>query len=248
MKTLNIILMSLCFLSGISSFAGERVLIAESGNQKVQLLELYSSESCSSCPPADQWVSELKEKKNLWKSFVPVVFHVDYWNNLGWKDGLSAEPMTQRQIDVAKQWARPNVYTPAVVVDGQEWTGWRESRDHALPAVQAAKGIRLVLFRETNGSITVKAEAPGLKGHYKIVVAQLGMGIKTQVTAGENSGKLLHHDFAVLDWKSQEWSSLKKEENFILKAVDQKKTKMAIAAWIEEDGKPTPLQAVGGYL
>src|SRR5271154_7473575 len=85
-------------LVGQAASPAERTLIASSGTSRVQLLELYSSESCSGCPPADAWVSELKEKSDLWKHVVPVVFHVDYWNYLGWKDGLSSDTMTKRQV------------------------------------------------------------------------------------------------------------------------------------------------------
>ena len=78
-------------------------LIGSSGAEQNQMLELYSSESCSSCPPADIRVSTLKAHPMLWKSVFPLVFHVDYWNDLGWKDELSSGTMTQRQIDLSHQ-------------------------------------------------------------------------------------------------------------------------------------------------
>ena len=63
--------------------------LAQSGPLKVALLEVYSSEGCSSCPPAEEWVSRLSHRSGLWSEFVPVVFHVDYWDSLGWKDALA---------------------------------------------------------------------------------------------------------------------------------------------------------------
>src|SRR5437868_3719162 len=71
--------------------------IFQSGEDQTVLLELYTSEGCSSCPPAEQWMTQLKNAPGLWKSFVPVAFHVDYWDYLGWKDVLSSPNYSQRQ-------------------------------------------------------------------------------------------------------------------------------------------------------
>src|SRR6202020_1540486 len=73
----------------------------QSGPQRVALLEVYTSEGCSSCPPAESWLSELKGSQGLWNEFVPVAFHVDYWNNLGWKDRFSDKQYTERKKSYA---------------------------------------------------------------------------------------------------------------------------------------------------
>ena len=103
----------------LGTAANAHQLVARSGSGTIRLVELYSSESCSSCPPADRWMSTLKGHPGLWKSFVPVVFHVDYWNDLGWKDGLSASSMTKRQRDVAATWA----YDAAALANRQSEAG-----------------------------------------------------------------------------------------------------------------------------
>src|SRR6266581_5068954 len=69
----------------------------ESGEARTMLVELFTSEGCSSCPPADAWISQLKESPDLWKKIVPVAFHVDYWNNLGWRDRFAKPEFTARQ-------------------------------------------------------------------------------------------------------------------------------------------------------
>lgn len=231
-----------------TSYGGGRTLLASAGPAKVQLVELYSSESCSSCPPADIWISGLKDQTGLWKKFVPVVFHVDYWNNLGWKDNFSSDTMTKRQIDISKTWASASVYTPAFIVDGKEWSDWRKSAHHELPRVNGNQEITLKIFREDSGVITVQASGLKDKQNFIIRAALLGMDINSSITSGENSGAKLKHNFLILNWDSQPANSKKNEVQFQLKAAAEKSSKQAIAVWIEKDGEPTALQAAGGYL
>src|ERR1700733_854948 len=89
----------------------------ESGPSQVSLLELYTSEGCSSCPPAEAWLSALSQSPELWKAVVPVAFHVDYWDNLGWKDWFSSREFTQRQRRYAANWGSGSVYTPAFILN-----------------------------------------------------------------------------------------------------------------------------------
>src|SRR5258708_27687280 len=77
----------------------------ESSERQTALLELYTSEGCSSCPPAEAWLSKLKSAAGLWTNLVPVAFHVDYWNNLGWRDELSSEEFSDRQRHYAQAWS-----------------------------------------------------------------------------------------------------------------------------------------------
>ena len=227
---------------------GLESLISETGETRVQLLELFSSESCSSCPPADDWVSGLKNKNNLWKNFVPIVFHVDYWNQLNWVDKLSSEPMTQRQISISKLWANPSVYTPAVVVDGKEWPEWRKSVDYKLPIPEKINGISLKLFKKNDGSFKVHVDRKSKTKSYIVHMVQLGMGVVSKVTSGENSGKLLKHNFVILNWDHKKMSTNESDVSFKFKKTEYKYSQMALAAWIEEEFKPISLQAVGGYL
>ena len=143
-----------------SNKAAKRTPFASSGKTRVSVIELYTSESCSSCPPADKWVSALTAKPGLFTSFVPVVFHVDYWNDLGWKDGFSSNLMTRRQQEVANTWARPVVYTPGFVFNGREW----RDRDLESSARNPGKSeLSLNLFKEANGrfSVTIDGLKPG---------------------------------------------------------------------------------------
>lgn len=237
------------FFFSIASQAESRKQVATSGIEQVQFIELYSSESCSSCPPADKWFSEFKNYPGLWKTFIPIVFHVDYWNNLGWKDKLSSKEMTQRQVDVSMQWPKPSVYTPAVVANGKEWSRWHESKDHSLPEFKQQKSkIELTIYQEKNLSYTVKVVGVNKNEKYKIWIAQLGMGLTSKITSGENSGETFEHNFVVLHLDKKEILNNEAEENFIIPKTDKQVTRLAIVAWIEKDKKSTPLQAAGSYL
>src|SRR4051812_9133614 len=91
-----------------------------SGQTRTHLLELYSSEGCSSCPPAEAWVGGLREAPGLWRDFVPVAFHVAYWDQLGWRDRFATPEFNARQYAYASAWGTESVYTPEFVLDGAE--------------------------------------------------------------------------------------------------------------------------------
>ena len=113
----------------INSILAETKLI-KSGTKKVNLIELFSTQSCSSCPPAQRWVSSLVSEKDIWKNFVPVVYHVDYWDYLGWKDPYSSPIYTKLQRNYASVWNARNIYTPMFVLNGSEWRKRKKSDYH----------------------------------------------------------------------------------------------------------------------
>jgi hypothetical protein len=96
-------------------------LVFNHSGPKAALVELYSSEGCSSCPPAEAWLNHLKAAPGLWSEVFPVAFHVDYWDNLGWPDRLASASYTQRQRDYAARLGQDSVYTPEFIVNGHEW-------------------------------------------------------------------------------------------------------------------------------
>ncbi len=155
----RLLIFAALFMSGVTH-ATPDAMIASSGKARVHLVELYSSESCSSCPPADAWISTLQNKPGLWKSYVPIVFHVDYWNQLGWKDGFSSDKMTKRQVDLSNRWAHPAVYTPGFILDGQEWRDWRANGD-SFPS-SPYQNIELSIFKNGDGTFRVKVSGLNL--------------------------------------------------------------------------------------
>jgi hypothetical protein len=92
-----------------------------SGAIQTKVIELYTSEGCSSCPLADKWLSKLKDEPTLFKDIIPLAFHVDYWDQLGWKDRWAQVAFSNRQRKLVAQGILSQVYKPAVVVVSQEW-------------------------------------------------------------------------------------------------------------------------------
>ena len=130
METLRSI-RTLCLLAILAICAFSQSALAEpisltSSNHRVGLLELYTSEGCSSCPPADRWVSSLKDDPRVWKDLVPVAFHVDYWDYIGWRDQFASAAFSRRQQEYARQGAIDSVYTPALCTTAK-------SGDNGLP-------------------------------------------------------------------------------------------------------------------
>lgn len=108
----------------IGSMVRASPVVFQSADRQTALLELYTSEGCSSCPPAEAWLSKLKNEPGLWSEYVPVAFHVDYWNGLGWRDRLSNEQYSERQRSYAQSWSAQEIYTPELVLNGKEWHNW----------------------------------------------------------------------------------------------------------------------------
>ena len=125
----------------------------ESGPRKTRLLELFTSEGCSSCPPAETWLSKLKEERGLWRDFVPLAFHVDYWDRLGWRDPFASKAWTQRQYAYSARWKISSVYTPGFVLDGREW------RNNGVPTADSDTPGTLRVSVTNQNSVTATFEA-----------------------------------------------------------------------------------------
>jgi hypothetical protein len=233
-------------LAGAPS-AEEKPIRLLSAEQKVSLIELYTSEGCSSCPPADRWFSALQSDPQLWREFVPVAFHVDYWDYIGWRDRFASPSYSARQRQYAREGGARVVYTPGVFQDGSEWRGWASSGapepKHSTPGAITAdiEGRRVSIAYRPN------VERPGkLIAH----VAVLGMGLESDVAAGENSGRTLKHDFVVLGVASK---ALKEVQDFQVTELQLPETSVdarryAVAMWITSAVRQAPIQAVGGFL
>jgi len=212
-------------------------LVFESGPQKTRLLELFTSQGCSSCPSAEAWLSKLKTEPRLWKDFVPIAFHVDYWDRLGWRDPFASKEWTARQYQYSEAWKSESVYTPGFVLDGREWT------ERSVPTASRAKAGTLKLLI-ANGRVVAEFQpANGGTKDVDLHLATLGFDLTTKVTAGENSGRSLGQDFVVLSLTNQKISGGKTEFTF---ASDVRAG--AIAAWITSPNHIEPIQAVGGWL
>ncbi len=217
-----------------------------SGPEKVALLELYTSQGCSSCPPADRWLSGLGRNPGLWKQFVPVAFHVDYWNYIGWRDPFSRHGFGLRQRRYATEGGVGVVYTPAVLLNGREWRNWTRG---AVPGI-ADETAGILTVKRAAGFLSV-AYAPAVQPGTELFanVALLGFGMVSNVTAGENRGRTLVNDFAVLELKHV--ILLRDHGSFRARLREfepnEAAANAALAVWINNSGSQKPLQAVGGW-
>ena len=227
--------------------------LAQSGPQKVSLLEIYSSEGCSSCPPAEEWASRLTENPGLWKEFVPVIFHVDYCDHLGWKDKFSRKQFSDRQRVYDSFWETNSVYTPGFVLNGKEWRGWYQ---HDLTGLSSQKEVGDLLIEPVGDDrfkIVFQPKKKNMtKPSYTAHAALLGFNLVSDVKSGENAGRRLKHDFTVVDYMEKGMSpgeNNKFEAELALKAPQNfSSVKLAISAWISEESSLEPLQAAGAYL
>lgn len=219
--------------------------VLQSGPEKVSLLELYTSEGCSSCPPAEKWLSGLKGSPRLWKDFAPVAFHVDYWDRLGWRDPFSDKAFSDRQTSYAESWHSENVYTPAFVLNGKEWLGWRLSQGG--PGASRVQAGLLAVSGSEPGRWKVTFEpAQTNQGPYEVHAALLANGI-SDVKAGENRGRHLEHDFAAVQFVTVPMS----RDHGVYRgqfALPLSPNRSAIAVWVTEREKLEAIQAVGGWI
>ncbi len=222
----------------------------ESGPRQVTLLELYTSEGCSSCPPAETWLAQLESTALLWHEVVPLAFHVSYWDHLGWKDRFASKRWPQRQRDYAAEWNSRSVYTPGFVLNGEEWRGWFDNRAQLERSTDSPGVLTATSNDSTEWTITfVPAARPAedLRAH----VALLGNGLATAVRAGENRGRNLLHEFVVLELNSTPMRNadgrFHATVHLVAPAANDAQAASA-AVWVSAGTSQAPLQATGGWL
>lgn len=231
------------FLLPVNFTARAGLFERQSDAAQTSLMELYTSEGCSSCPPAERWLSNLKKDPGLWRDFVPVSFHVDYWDGLGWQDRFGKKEFTDRQYEYVKDWGATSVYTPGFVLNGKEWTAWRSSlplRPNTTPGVlratETSPGVFAISFSPSDG----RAEK------WTFHVAVLGFDLSSKVHAGENSGRNLTHDFVALSLEQR--AAAANEANFkVQRPQGPGISRLALAIWVTRAGNEIPVQALGGW-
>ncbi len=187
-------------LSGQSALAGKQVIT--SGTTKASVVELYTSEGCSSCPPADDYLSKLEAAMGSEVQVMPLAFHVDYWDYLGWKDPFSKAQFTQRQREIGAINKQRTIYTPELVVDGKEARKLNMVKAiEETNAMQAQADIRLELDhsgQQLAANITVDNAPEGQAN--VLYVAVYENKLVRDIEAGENRGRKLHHNYVVREF------------------------------------------------
>lgn len=159
------------------------------------VVELYTSEGCNSCPPADHWLSSIANRPDV----VALAFHVDYWDRLGWKDRFADARYTERQSQLKRYGGASVIYTPQVVVNGHDHRGWPR-----LPMPAGMPPVNLQLSRDGTAYVASLTRLPAAKGlalsGYWAITED---GHASDVKAGENAGVTLRHDAVVREYRPQ---------------------------------------------
>jgi hypothetical protein len=181
---------------------------AQSGPQLLPLVELFTSEGCDSCPPADRLLSATFPAEGSTARASVLAFHVDYWDRLGWKDRFAAPAHTQRQYAAMRAASGTFVYTPQLLVQGQDVAPGSRDRIAALVAAAAARPARATIALDIAADATrariVRATATvpagAVASHAQLWIAYTESGLVSDVRAGENRGARLAHDHVVRAW------------------------------------------------
>ena len=245
------------------------VKTVHSPDHRVAMLELYTSEGCSSCPPADKFLSELKgmavhqEGKEISdkgisdQQLVPMAFHVTYWDYIGWKDRFANRQFDQRQRSLAGKNKKTSVYTPQFVFSGEDYRHYTSLRDdinqlidqkasvdleltvQLLSQRQHADELRIIL--KTNLSDNKSSEV----GYY---LAVLENNLSSKVSDGENEGQQLHHDYVVRQllgpYFHDKAGSQSEIERIIVLPPEWKRQDLSVVAFAENSLTGEILQAV----
>ncbi len=176
------------------------------------LVELFTSEGCSSCPPADALLARLETSQGIAEAeIIALKLHVDYWNRLGWTDRFSSPAFSKRQSEYAEVFGREGVYTPQMIVDGkEEFVGSDESKARAaIVRAGRARKARIQLeatpeFSTAPGVIRLQVRITDLPGagtgdRAEVFLAITESNLSSRVTRGENAGRRLAHTAVVRD-------------------------------------------------
>jgi hypothetical protein len=187
-------------LISFSAYAVEPIVIS-SGDRQTAVVELYTSEGCSSCPPADRWLSRLIETPRDELDVLALSFHVDYWDYLGWKDRFSDAAYTRRQRQLGANNLQRTIYTPEFFVNGMEARGAANILDKIQQSnrQQAPLELKLTVSRDET-ELVLELHSPGDRDtigqiHHRYLVYE--NNLSTDVKRGENSGATLQHQQVV---------------------------------------------------
>lgn len=220
---------------------------ATSPANTVALVELYTSQGCSSCPPADRWLSQLQASDRA----IPLALHVGYWDYIGWKDPFARREFNERQSLLASTNKNRTVYTPGVFVQGRETPRWSDARgfDAALKSLNATPArARIELASALDGRVLkVDAKATGADANAsQLFVALTQGGLSTQVKAGENRGELLRNDHVVREWSGPLPLAGGTVTWKVADGVDL--DRLRLVAFVQERATGSPIQAMSAAV
>ena len=230
--------------------AGQRCAV-KSGAQTAALVELYSSEGCSSCPPADRRLNALRLEAGASSLVVPLALHVTYWDQIGWKDPLAQPQFDARQAELLRHQPRHVAYTPQFFVGGTELRGWEAQLPQAIRRINATVAPVAISLSATPGQegqllLEADASASDAQTGGELYVAISESGLVSTVLRGENRGATLHHDAAVRLWLgpvalAQGRARLRRDVRL---PASWRPERLQVVAFVQRAGGSAVLQAV----
>jgi len=234
------------WLLTLSAQASE-TLTVETGSHQTAVVELYTSEGCSSCPPADEWLEALIDIDSDEIDILALAFHVDYWDYIGWKDPFGSAKHTSRQRQLGANNRQSNIYTPEFFVDGIETRGTRNvlRQIHATNKISSPIHLKLSVRKDGN-HFQVDLEPSGEDVmskmlHHRYFVYE--KNLSSDVTRGENSGETLNHQ-NVVRYMSSARKLNQSNQHSITIDPDWQLQNIGIAALVTTPGNENYLQAV----
>lgn len=238
---------AVCFSAAFPALAGANACLASAPLAPPALVELFTSEGCDSCPPADRWLAELSVSADS-RQVIPLAFHVSYWDYLGWSDPYARKEFDQRHDRLAYLGAGKKLYTPQVFVDGRELRDWRrlgalEARRKSVAARPAGGQLHIRWTPRADGlEVELRGELGQGKAGLEWAIVQ--SGLESAIARGENAGKTLRHDHVVRVWRSlgevTRGSFIARDE--IVWPEGVKRENSRVVAWLAHEG-PGGLQA-----
>lgn len=191
-------------LFAVNAYA--EIYTASSSAHPVALVELYTSQGCSSCPPADKWLANLENSGISSKQVIPLALHVDYWDYIGWKDQFAQKTFNERQYQYRKTNRSSSVYTPQIMFNGEDIRG-------------VSLGVRLGQLSGKNAVVEFDLKASTIKNdqmevqvdfkridkaakNSRLILVLAENNLVGNIKAGENTGKTLKHHHVVRVWKN----------------------------------------------
>jgi hypothetical protein len=188
----------LCFLISSSIQAADQISVSSKSFQ-LPVVELYTSEGCSSCPPADEWLASLKKMSDKGLDVLPLAFHVDYWDYIGWKDRFASAANTSRQRLLGANNSQRSIYTPEFFVDGKEARGTRSVISAIEKSGQLPVPIELnMAIKSVGNELIVELGSQRQENnllHHRFFIYE--NNLETRVLKGENAGEHLKHQAVV---------------------------------------------------
>ena len=236
----------LASLFSLSAYADDPIVVS-SGDKQTAVVELYTSESCSSCPSADRWLSRLIEAPKDELDVLALAFHVDYWDYLGWKDRFSSAAYTSRQRQLGANNLQQTIYTPEFFVNGMEARGTNNILQKIRQANQQPSplDLKLTVSRDKT-SLVFELQSPGDRNtigqiHHRYLVYE--NKLSTDVKRGENSGEILKHE-QVVRYMSKATSLREQNQYRIAIDPDWQAENIGVAVLVTSPGNRHYLQAL----